>query len=219
MLTMSKICKNCIKSKRDCAGYVQPLVYKQHAQDPTPDIRDPTGRPYPAHDDTFNSAYFITPLQHGQQFLGAYPAVDPSGALPYQQMHSSHYAQNTQMPPPAAVHQLNSGTGPYYGWQANQIPSQQLYHNVDTARTGAPIFQMPYQEQPSSSQLSLDPTFVTPSIYSESQSLSQDQTPLSAMNPSPHDFPEQRHFFEPSYHRPAFISQPYGVLQADIEGM
>lgn len=28
-LTHPKFCKNCIKSKRECAGYVQPLVYKQ----------------------------------------------------------------------------------------------------------------------------------------------------------------------------------------------
>ena len=214
-----KICKNCIKSKRDCAGYVQPLVYKQQNQVPHPDIRDPTGQPYPAHDEAFGSAYFNTPLQHGQQFLGGYSAVDPSGALPYQQMHSGHYAQNTQMAPPVAVHQLNSGTGQYYGWQANQNPSAPLFHSVDTSGRVAPIFQIPYQEQASSSQLSLDPTFGNPSMYSESQTYSQDQTPLSAMNPSPHEFPEQRHFFEPIHHRPAFMTQPYGVLQADIEGM
>ena len=28
----TQFCKNCIKSKRECAGYTQPLVYKQHNQ-------------------------------------------------------------------------------------------------------------------------------------------------------------------------------------------
>ena len=34
MLTTTQFCKNCIKSKRDCAGYVHPLVYKEHHHGP-----------------------------------------------------------------------------------------------------------------------------------------------------------------------------------------
>jgi len=83
------------------------------------------------------------------------------------------------------------------------------------------MFQMPsYQDSTTpSTQLSLDPTFVNPSVYSDSQSFSQDQTPLSAMNPSPHDFSYQQYSLDPTQPRPAFMSQPYGVLQADIVGM
>lgn len=219
ILTLSKICKNCIKSKRDCAGYVQPLVYRQQNQGPQPDIRDPSGRSYSAHDDPFNASYFNNPPQPGQPFLGPYSTIDPTGALPYQSINSAHYAQNTQMAPPGAIHQSNSAAGQYYAWQANQMQSTPLYHSMDTTARVAPMFQMPYHDSTSSNQLSLDPTYVSSSIYSEAQSFSHDQTPLSAINPSPHEFSDQRHFFDPTQHRPAFMPQPYGVLQADIVGM
>ena len=34
-LFMIQICRNCIKSKRECLGYVQPLVYKQESRGPS----------------------------------------------------------------------------------------------------------------------------------------------------------------------------------------
>ena len=54
-------CKNCIKSKRDCAGYVQPLVYKNH------------GAHMIHHDSTGSTVseqehyQFNTALDHGHQ--------------------------------------------------------------------------------------------------------------------------------------------------------
>lgn len=195
-------------------------MYKQQNQGPQSDIRDPAGRSYSTHEDAFSPAYLHNPLQPGQQFLGTYPTISPPGVLPYQQMQPGHYAQHTQMAPPGAVYQLHTGAGNYFEGQPSHFQPAPLYQTIDpTGRVSTPIFQIPYQDQTAFSQVPLDPARINPSNYSESRTLSQDHTSLSAMNPSPQEFSQQRHFSESIHHRSGFMPQPYGVLQADLEGM
>ncbi|KAL2443840.1 hypothetical protein ABEF95_013578 [Exophiala dermatitidis] len=72
-------CRNCIKSKRECAGYVQPLVYKQQTQSDAAAFHDPTE---PFLSPQSQGAFFN--LRFEQPYLGSYHPFDPSTPSPYQ---------------------------------------------------------------------------------------------------------------------------------------
>ncbi|RMZ92105.1 hypothetical protein DV736_g679, partial [Chaetothyriales sp. CBS 134916] len=102
-------CKNCVKSKRECAGYIQPLVYKQHHYSGFPIPQDGhDGHPV-HHHESFSFNETIDPsLSHGrppQNYFnpfGSYPHHPAAGdgetsaLLPSSQQYTA--------PPPSQPH-------------------------------------------------------------------------------------------------------------------
>ncbi|RMD40798.1 hypothetical protein DV735_g4334, partial [Chaetothyriales sp. CBS 134920] len=100
-------CKNCIKSKRECAGYIQPLVYKQHHYSGFPIPPDgPDGHPIPHHDGfSFNQTFdpslgHARPAQHYFNPFGSYPHPLASGDGDAPAL----LASSPQYPPPVPAH-------------------------------------------------------------------------------------------------------------------
>ncbi|RMZ81748.1 hypothetical protein DV738_g2084, partial [Chaetothyriales sp. CBS 135597] len=72
---------NCIKSKRECAGYIQPLVYKQHHYSGFPIPQDgPDGHPMQHHEGFSFNQTFDPSLGHGRP---AQNYFNPFGSYPH----------------------------------------------------------------------------------------------------------------------------------------
>lgn len=98
---MRQFCKNCIKSKRDCAGYVQPLVYKQHNQGTHSAGPDGADRgPFSEHDQfQFNAVLDSNTGQPGFFNPVNYAGYQDNGHNRHESLPSS---QAYQYPPPDA---------------------------------------------------------------------------------------------------------------------
>ncbi|KAK4938459.1 hypothetical protein LTR10_021088 [Elasticomyces elasticus] len=115
-------CKNCVKSKRDCLGYVQPFIYKQQAQGPAGPLHGVAQQVYPGHPGNVPPAgYPNVPFQYGHPESAMYHGYHAPGPLPYQQdpFSASYHAY----PPHAAdLHQTPNqtpGTN-VQSWQTSQ---------------------------------------------------------------------------------------------------
>nr|KAK5434704.1 hypothetical protein LTR18_010199 [Exophiala xenobiotica] len=96
------ICRNCIKSKRECLGYVQPLVYKQQNREPSNPIYDLPEQSDSNQFESFPSGSFSDPeFFQGPQNAGPYPNSDVLLPTNYQQLPFS--ASYHAYPPSASA--------------------------------------------------------------------------------------------------------------------
>lgn len=80
-----KTCKNCIKSKRECAGYVQPLVYKQEHHAPTSTIQGRNDAIYRPQDQPFIPREYLNMPMQQHHFMNTQPPFQPHAHhQPYQ---------------------------------------------------------------------------------------------------------------------------------------
>jgi hypothetical protein len=97
---MRKYCRNCIKSKRECAGYVQPLVYKQQQGLSNHDTSIRT-TPFSDGDFQFNENYGVVG-QSQNTHLGPFNPFQPFAQMrPVTRYHDLH--QHHQYPVPATA--------------------------------------------------------------------------------------------------------------------
>lgn len=130
LLTVCQFCKNCIKSKRDCAGYVQPLVYKQHNHGPHSAGHDPLDTTSFGEQEQFqfNARIDVNISQPGVFNPFAYPGY-------HDEHHTRHGSlpsvQGYQYPPPDATPYVLQSSVPltdaYRRHSMHQIPSQYPY--------------------------------------------------------------------------------------------
>jgi hypothetical protein len=112
---MIQICRNCIKSKRECLGYVQPLVYKQQNREPSNPNYDLPEQSDSNQFESFPNGSFSDPDSfQGPQNAGPYPSSGVLLPTNYQQLpfsasyhayppsaSSSHFYPDTST---AAIH-------------------------------------------------------------------------------------------------------------------
>ncbi|KIX02642.1 uncharacterized protein Z518_08584 [Rhinocladiella mackenziei CBS 650.93] len=214
------VCKNCIKSKRECAGYVQPLVYKQQTHGPPPTIHDSRERILSIQDEGGGSGgFFNLRLQQEQQYLETYPGFDPAIPSPYQQLPfgASYHAFPFALPNDPSYTTVPHAGGTY-GWQNTQYPRGQPYPGmVDPTGTGVPGFPMTHDPTgaSSNSSLPLDPQLLRQPGHTGASAIpTPSQPPLPAF-PGEHRFSQELNFVQ-SYPQ-ASISQPYGILNEAID--
>lgn len=118
---MDKFCKNCIKSKRECAGYVQPLVYKQQ-------------QGLPAHDASSRSSISDGEFQFNEGFGGYTPMSHLGSFNPFLPSHDQFTSpQSYQYPTPGLQQSYGS---PTYSFEAFRRHSFQD-HNANLLGFGA----------------------------------------------------------------------------------
>lgn len=177
---------------------------------------------YSVQDEGFTPGpYFNAGVPQAQQFFGNYPALDAASSQGYGQLPLGQYNPTIQNAPERDVnHQHRQVTGVPYGWQANDLSSQPLYHDMNLMAGNASDFQTSYAaDAVPMMPPPLDPALYHSSMYSNTQTLSQEQMPLSAFAPALYDFARQQQAFEQMNHRPLSMVQPYGILQPHIAGM
>ncbi|EXJ90600.1 hypothetical protein A1O1_03703 [Capronia coronata CBS 617.96] len=122
------VCKNCVKAKRECAGYVQPLIYKQQAQAPLTAFPIPTERFLSLQGEGIPPSGFLNlRLPSEQQYLGGYHSLNPSVPPPSQSrpFDASYHA----------LPQLPSSVVPYPDPQAEAVDAWRhsvgpMYHGT-----------------------------------------------------------------------------------------
>ena len=217
------MCKNCIKSKRECAGYAQPLVYQQKTQGPPAARHDTNERLVSLQDEGGPSGGFINlQLQPEQQFPGTYHGFDPTAPFAYQ---NPSFTASYHAVPSVALSELPYTTtlnsGGLYGLQEMQIPPGQPYpETLDTMGRAVPGFPVPNMGASASLFLPLDPQLMDPSMSSNSQSIqAQSQTPVSTLSPDDYRFTQAQQDLFQMHQRAYSLSHPYAIAHDSIDGM
>ncbi|ETI27430.1 hypothetical protein G647_09620 [Cladophialophora carrionii CBS 160.54] len=183
-------CKNCVKSKRDCAGYVQPLVYnnkgrkdpnsgdqlslQEQETTPTINLRWQTEQPYSGSHNVFTQADGPSPYQQ-LPFSASYHAI-------------SHLPQNAPHPPGRAQDHGNQR------WQGRQPllsqPGPEAFNSLDQY---APSFDLSGTlAEDAQAFLPFDPQMPAQPMYSAGYPQSATmQTPVSAFSSSSHFYPTE----------------------------
>ena len=212
------MCKNCTKSKRDCAGYAQPLVYKQQTQ----------GHGDPNHNgDQFSfQEPLMTPTlnlqwQSEQQNPGYNHGFLQSDPSPYQQLplSASYYA--IPFPPQNVPHPLDGvhKNGNYSSQNHQAFPRQAL--TVVSNATAGSGFQNHGNAAPNVGEpLSYDLQVVEQQLYHTSNpSLNATHTTLPAFSPGNYIYPlEQPHPLQ-YQQRSASLSHQYYTPPISADGM
>ncbi|KAI1618731.1 fungal-specific transcription factor domain-containing protein [Exophiala viscosa] len=140
-------CKNCVKSKRDCLGYVQPFVYKQQAEEHAGLVHGVAQQVYPGHPGSVPPAgYANVPFQYGLPESAMYQGYHAPGPLPYQQdpFSASYHAYPSHAPDHHQVPHPPPGANPQYwqnpqhsgGFDGNPTYHPSLQHNSAPPQTG-----------------------------------------------------------------------------------
>lgn len=135
------VCNNCIKSKRDCDGYNQRLVFKS----PYANLDDAYGPPYYPTDPSDSTGQ---PNVHagvaGSTAQGAFPAIAPKppfGSQHYHQPHHQHpslpflqQASGVQQPGELSHLTTNQGHGAFHHGPYHSLPPNPLLSSaIDSA--------------------------------------------------------------------------------------
>ncbi|OAL39324.1 hypothetical protein AYO20_01194 [Fonsecaea nubica] len=212
------VCKNCIKSKRECAGY-QPVANKEQILGQT-DISQEAGAHLSFQDHDVSTA-FNQRWQPGQEYLEMPHDFGQTNPSPYNQLPFSASYHAIPFPPT----NLSSHTGvpvmdPEYGWQGTQHPPNLPYHGMaETSRETAPGFTFPDNQagRTSTTVFPLDPRLMDqPATWGFNPALAQLQPPQSTF-PSNHIMASQQPMLSQFQQRRAPLSYQYDVSPLPIE--
>ncbi|OAL18902.1 hypothetical protein AYO22_10231 [Fonsecaea multimorphosa] len=211
------VCKNCIKSKRECAGYSQPVVYKEQNQgqiDAAPEIG--VGLP-------FQNQEVTTALnQHwhpGQEYLGLPHGFGQTNPTPY---HQSPFSASYHAMPFAPINLPGHTSVPNteYGWQSTQHLPNLQYHGIPEASGGSvPGFNSSDNQAGSSTAFfPVDPRLMDKSqAWALDPALAQTQTSQSTFPSSNHTLASQQPVLAQFQQRRAPLPYHYGVSPLPIE--
>lgn len=218
------MCKNCIKSKRECAGYAQPLPYKQQNQGHPSALHDSDDQLLSHHDQSVTpGGFFGLPGPPDQQYYGQHHGFDPAIPSPFQQPpYGANYTGFPLAPHNDLTYVNASRTGGSYGWQNIQHPPGQSYPGMTdgTGRIGPGYPTFHDQNEPNHA-FPLDPQLIDPSIYRSSHPVSAQSSvpPSSAFPPDDYSFQQERPHLEQFHQRSSTLSQPQSGLPIHIDGM
>ncbi|EXJ81059.1 hypothetical protein A1O3_07347 [Capronia epimyces CBS 606.96] len=223
ILTSSQVCKNCTKSKRECAGYVQPLVYKQQTQGPPTAFHDPSERFLSQQDEGAPPSGFLNlRLPPEQQYLAPYHGLDSSIPPPYQQLpFGASYHAVPPLPSGGVPYPTAPQAGGSDGWQNVQYASGPPYLGT-SERTGRSVPGLPttYVQAgtfPTSSR-PFDPQLIDPRGYPGPQALSaQYQRPFPPYPTSDPRFSQGQSTPEYFRQQPVALARPPGGMYESID--
>ena len=184
---MSQFCKNCLKSKRDCAGYVQPLVYKQHNQGPYSAGHDaPDRASFSEHDQfQFNATLDVSIPQPAFFNPFAYSGYNDDHHIRHGSLPSS---QSFQYPPPdASPYILQSPMALAEGYRRHSLHHAPSQHSYGLAELHANLQRGDHSWSARSQQSSV----------SDSTTLPYGETPSNLT--SPYEIYPQSHRGQPGY--------------------
>jgi hypothetical protein len=194
-----KVCKNCTKSKRECAGYAPPLVYKQHHNLGHGELSQLDGDQFSFQEQ--NVTQSLNLRWNEPQHADAQYAFLPAGAsYPDMTFGASYHAMPMQphgIPQPAN----SQGMDDYYAWPIGQPLS--MPHAVD----GFP------------SVVTQSSNFAIPGDAPEHTSIPLDFDPQAAVSqpwPNAHmrqDRMQHSSMTLPTHSQPYQFEQPYSMGQ------
>ncbi|KIW81007.1 hypothetical protein Z517_04030 [Fonsecaea pedrosoi CBS 271.37] len=214
------VCKNCIKSKRECAGY-QPVANKEQILGQT-DISQETGAHLSFQDHDVSTA-FNQRWQPGPEYLEMPHDFGQTNPSPYNQLPFSASYHAIPFPPTnLSNHSGIPVIGPEYGWQGTQHPPNLPYHGMaETSRETVPGFTFPDNQagRTSTTVFPLDPRLMDqPATWGFNPALAQLQSPQSTLT-SNHIMASQQPILSQFQQRRAPLSYQYDVSPLPIEGM
>ncbi|KIW91898.1 uncharacterized protein Z519_07868 [Cladophialophora bantiana CBS 173.52] len=213
------VCKNCIKSKRECAGYSQPVVYKEHNQGQTVAAHEPRDRL--SFQDQDVTVALGQRWQPEQDYLGLHHDFGQTNPSPYNQLpFGASYHAMPFAPALLSSHTDAPLTDTEYGWQSAQHPSNQSYYGLaETSGGDVPGFiSSDNQAGSSAAFFPLDPRLTDQSAtFTLHPPLAQIQTPQSAFPAHNHILASQQPALVQFHQRSAPLSYQYGVSPLPIE--
>ncbi|OAP59890.1 hypothetical protein AYL99_04892 [Fonsecaea erecta] len=214
-----QVCKNCIKSKRECAGYSQPVGYKEQNQGQT-DTPSEAGAQLSFSDHDVTAA-LNQRWQPGQEYLGLPHDFAQTNPTPYNQLpFSASYHAMPYAPGNLSTHPAVPVTNTEYGWQSTQHLPNLSYHGMpETSGGNVPGFASSDNQVASSTAFfPLDPRLMEQSAtWGLDPSLAQMQAPHSAFPSNSHILTSQQPGLAQFQPRRGPLSYQYGVSPLPIE--
>ena len=217
MLTLSQTCKNCVKSKRDCAGYAQPLVYKQQNQEHG-DSHHHEGDQFSFQDQDMAPSLRWQPEQ---QYTGSHHIVPQADSSVYNQLPFSASYHAMHLPSQDISHIMSTAQADgNHGWKGPPLYSSQPPLGISDSSGFHGLHYNPPVNGPENASVVYPFNSQVADQHIYASAYPQRATTLTAVPVFPFDnrLSEPQHMMQ-YQQRSASLSQQYGIPPSLVEGM